>query len=231
MTTTMTASPPLLRTTIGKKVAMAGSGLILMLWLWAHMLGNLKLWFGNGAYNNYANWLRNGMDPPFPHEVLLSVIRLVALSALVVHVYFAVVLGARSYQAREVRYVHGDHVQANVASLTMKWGGLAIFLFGVFHLLMFTWGVVTPGYHYAFGHPAQMVIGAFGVWWVDVVYAAALLALGLHLYHATWSMFQTWGVNSRRWDHTIRTAATINAVVLFVGFYSLPLGVITGGIR
>ncbi len=231
MTTTMTASPPLLQTTIGKKIAMAGSGLVLMAWLWAHMLGNLKLWIGTGEYDHYAHWLRVALDPPFPYAWFLDIIRVVSLVALAVHIYFAVVLSVRSKRARRVGYQRTDRVQANVASMTMRWGGLAIFLFLVFHLAMFTWGWITPGFRYSFAHPAQMVIGAFGVWWVVVIYIAALLALGLHIYHASWSMFQTFGVNSRRWNTGVRRFALLNAAALFVGFASLPLGVATGAIH
>lgn len=231
MTTTMTAEPSLLQTTIGKKVAMASSGVILMLWLWAHMLGNLKLWLGNGIYNNYAHWLRAGFDPPFPYAWFLDIIRAVTLIALAVHLYFAVVLSIRSKRARRAGYHRTERVQANVASMTMRWGGLTILLFVIFHLAMFTWGWITPGFRYYFGHPAQMVVGAFQLWWMVVIYAAALIALALHIYHASWSMFQTFGVNNRRWNTAVRRLAAVNAAALFIGFMSLPLGVISGAIH
>lgn len=231
MTTTMTAAPPLLQTTIGKKIAMASSGVILMLWLWAHMLGNLKLWIGSAQYDRYAHWLRAGLDPPFPYATFLDVIRAVTLLALAVHLYFAVVLSVRSKRARRTGYERTERLQANVASMTMRWGGLTILLFVIFHLFMFTWGFVTPGFAYHFGRPAQMVIGAFSVWWMVVVYTFALVALALHLYHASWSMFQTFGVNNRRWDTAVRRFAAFNSIALFLGFLSLPLGVISGAIH
>jgi succinate dehydrogenase / fumarate reductase cytochrome b subunit len=230
MTTTMTANPPLLQTTIGKKIAMAGSGVILLLWLIAHMLGNLKLWLGTTEYNEYAHFLRRVLQPPFPHTWFLWLVRIITCAALVVHVYYAIVLARRSRKARVTRYAHTDHIQADAAALTMRWGGLTIFLFVIFHLSMFTWGWLHPGYTFHKNDPSANVIGAFNVWWMVVIYAVALAALSLHVYHASWSMFQTFGINSRRWDLAIRRGATVLSAALFIGFMSLPVGVLAGAI-
>jgi succinate dehydrogenase / fumarate reductase cytochrome b subunit len=112
----------------------------------------------------------------------------------------------------------------------MRWGGLTIFLFLVFHLLNFTWGTIHPGYTYVRGNPYSNIVGNFNVWWMVVIYLVALAALSLHIYHATWSIFQTFGVNSRRWDLAIRRLATGSSLIIGLGFASIPIGVIAGAI-
>jgi succinate dehydrogenase / fumarate reductase cytochrome b subunit len=229
MTTTM-AAPPTYRMSIGKKVLMAGSGLFLVLWVIGHMVGNLKVWLSPKEINGYADFLRRMGEPIFPHSWLLWIIRVLFTVALVTHVYLAIDLSVRSRRARQIRYQHTDYVQADPPAVTMRWGGLALGLFIVFHLAQFTWGWVDPGYTYVRGAVYHNVVGSFDQWWLVVIYVAAMFALGMHLYHGTWSMFQTFGVNSRRWDLIIRRGATVVAVIVFVGFISVPIGVLAGAI-
>ena len=230
MTTTMTARPSLYRTSIGQKVAVASSGAFLILWVTAHMLGNLKVLLGKGEFNTYAHFLRRMLAPPFPHTWFLWIIRILLIVALAVHVYYVIALARRSRRARVSRYAHTDHVQADPASLTMRWGGLTLALFIVFHLAMFTWGWIHPGYHFTKADPYANVVGAFGVWWMDLIYLAAMAALALHIYHGFWSVFQTFGVNSRRWDRVIRTWATAWAGTIFLGFMVIPFAVLGGAV-
>ncbi len=230
MTTTIEA-PPLYRTSIGKKMLMAGSGLVILLWLIGHMLGNLKVWLNQREFNSYAEFLRRMGEPIVPHSVLLWAIRAVLSVAFVVHVYLAIDLSLQNRRARHVRYVHPEHVQADVPALTMRWGGLALGLFVIFHLANFTWGWIHPGYRFVRGAVYQNVVGNFDQWWLVVLYAAAMVALALHIYHGTWSTFQTFGANSRRWDRLIRRGASTLAVVMFVGFMSVPIGVLVGAIQ
>jgi succinate dehydrogenase / fumarate reductase cytochrome b subunit len=229
MTTTL-AAPPIYRTTIGKKVLMAGSGLVLVLFVISHMLGNLKIWLSGRELDQYSEFLRRIGEPIAPHTWVLWMVRIIVFSAFVVHVYLAIDLSLQSRRARQHRYAHPDHVQANPASVTMRWGGLALALFVVFHLANFTWGWIHPGYTYIRGGVNNNVVGNFNQWWMVVIYVAAMVALCLHLYHGTWSMFQTWGVNNRRWDLVIRRTATVVALVVFLGYISVPLGVLTGAL-
>jgi succinate dehydrogenase / fumarate reductase cytochrome b subunit len=229
MTTTL-AAPPIYRTTIGKKVLMAGSGLVLVLFVISHMLGNLKIWLSGRELDQYSEFLRRIGEPIAPHTWVLWIVRIIVFSAFVVHVYLAIDLSLQSRRARQHRYAHPDHVQANPASVTMRWGGLALALFVVFHLANFTWGWIHPGYKYIRGGVNNNVVGNFNQWWMVVIYVAAMVALCLHLYHGTWSMFQTWGVNNRRWDLVIRRTATVVALVVFLGYISVPLGVLTGAL-
>src|ERR1700738_410453 len=229
MTTTLVA-PPIYRTSIGKKVTMAASGLVLVLYVIGHMIGNLKAFLSAKELNAYAEFLRRMGEPIFPHSVLLWITRVIVGTAFVVHVYLAIDLSLRSRQARRLRYAHPDRVQANPAPFTMRWGGLALALFVVFHLAHFTWGWIHPDYTYRRGAVYQNVVGSFNVWWLVVIYVAAMVALGLHLYHGTWSMFQTFGVNNRRWDPIVRRTAATVAIVLFIGFISVSIGVLVGAI-
>jgi succinate dehydrogenase / fumarate reductase cytochrome b subunit len=226
MTTTL--APPIYRTSIGKKVMMAVSGVVLLGFVFAHMVGNLKLFLGRNPLNAYADFLRRMGEPIFPRTLLLWGLRTVITVAFVVHIVCAVQLSIQSRRARQLRYAHADHVQANVPSVTMRWGGLTILLFLIFHLANFTWGQIHPGYTYVRSDVYDNVIQNFKVWWITVLYVAAMVALALHLYHGTWSMFQTFGWNNARWDTIIRRTATTLSLVIFLGYISVPLAVLAG---
>ncbi len=101
----------------------------------------------------------------------------------------------------------------------------------IFHLANFTWGWVHPGYTFVRGAVYHNTLGAFNEWWMVVIYVAAMVALCLHLFHGTWSMFQTFGVNNRRWDTVIRRTAAVVSLAVFLGFISVPLGVLTGALN
>jgi succinate dehydrogenase / fumarate reductase cytochrome b subunit len=225
---TTTAAPPIYQLSIGKKVLMAASGLFLVLWIIGHMVGNLKVWLSPKEIDTYSEFLRRMGEPLLPHSWVLWIIRVLFTVALVTHVYLAIDLSLRSRRARQVRYHHPDYVQADIPAVTMRWGGLAIGLFIIFHLAHLTWGWIHPGYTYVRGSVYHNVVGSFNQWWLVVLYVAAMFALGMHLYHGTWSMFQTFGTNNRRWDPIIRRGATAVAVIVFCGFISVPLGVLGG---
>jgi succinate dehydrogenase / fumarate reductase cytochrome b subunit len=230
MTTTM-AAPPIYRTSIGKKVLMATSGLVLVLFVIVHMAGNLKAWLSPRELDTYSAFLRRMGEPIAPHSWVLWIIRAIVFVAFIVHVYLAIDLSVHNRRARQHRYAVTDHVQANPASITMRWGGLALALFVVFHLANFTWGWIHPGYTFVRGAVYHNTLGAFNEWWMVVIYVAAMAALCLHMFHGTWSMFQTWGVNSQRWDRLIRGTAAVVSIAVFLGFISVPIGVLTGALN
>jgi succinate dehydrogenase / fumarate reductase cytochrome b subunit len=227
---TTTAAPPVYSLSIGKKVLMAASGLFILVWVIGHMVGNLKVWLSQREFDAYAEWLRRLGEPLFPHTVLLWILRVLLTVAFVVHVWLAIDLSLRSRRARQLRYQRVNYVQADIPAVTMRWGGVAIGLFVVFHLANFTWGWLHPGYTYIRGGVYHNVVGNFDQWWLVVIYVAAMIALGLHIYHGSWSIFQTFGINNRRWDLLIRRSASVVAIVVFLGFVSVPLGVLTGAI-
>jgi succinate dehydrogenase / fumarate reductase cytochrome b subunit len=224
-------APPIYRISIGKKVLMAASGLYILVYVILHMLGMLKAWLSANEIDAYSEWLRRIGEPFFPHTVFLWIVgRSLLAAAFVIHVFLAIDLSWRSRRARQTRYQCVSYVQADIPAVTMRWGGAAIGLFVVFHLANFTWGWLHPGYTFVRGGVYHNVVGNFNEWWLVVIYVAAMVALGLHIYHGSWSIFQTFGINNRRWDLVIRRTATIVAIVVFVGFVSVPIGVLAGAI-
>jgi succinate dehydrogenase / fumarate reductase cytochrome b subunit len=231
--TTMThdEAPRVLKTSVGKKLLMAGSGVVLVGFIVAHEVGNLKIYLGASEINRYGEGLRTLAEPIFPRTFVLWAIRTVLIAAFVVHVVTSIQLSLQNRSARPQRYAHPGRVQADPAASTMRWGGLAILLFLFFHLAHFTWGWVHPGYTYVRGDVYHNMVKGFDVWWISGVYIAAMVALGLHIYHGAWSIFQTFGVNNRRWDRRIRQAATALAAFVVVGNVSIPVAVLAGAVK
>jgi succinate dehydrogenase / fumarate reductase cytochrome b subunit len=152
----------------------------------------------------------------------LWLLRLTLIVAVIVHVTVTAQLAVRSRASRQARYSDTDIVQASYASRTMRWGGAAILAFLVFHLMDFTWGVHPQ---YVRGDVYHNLVVGFQRWPVVVVYMVAMLCLGMHLYHGTWSTFQTLGIIRTRWRPFIRRFALALALVISVGYAVVPLGV------
>lgn len=213
-------------TTIGKKTVMAVSGLLLVLFLLAHMLGNLKIFFGAADFDGYAAWLRTIGEPVLRNTWFLWIQRAVLLVAVVAHVTAAVQLSIRDRRARPVRYAHRPRPRAAFATHTMRWGGVILALFVVWHVLDLTVGVVNPDFEA--GRPYHNVVVDFQSWWVNLIYIAAVVALGLHINHGFWSAAQTLGVNRPARDLTIRAIGATLAFAITAGFVMVPVGVMTG---
>jgi succinate dehydrogenase / fumarate reductase cytochrome b subunit len=215
--------PGLYSTHVGKKYAMALSGMVLMLFVLVHMLGNLKLYLGASALDNYSAWLRTAGEPLLPRQTLLWTVRIVLIAAVAVHIHAAYVLTMVNRRARPQAYRSPrDYVAASFASRTMRWSGIIVVLFVVFHLLDLTWGAANPAFRA--GDPYSNLIESFQRWPVAIAYIVANLALALHLYHGAWSLFQTMGWVFR-WR---RRFAVAFAAVIAAGNVSFPLAVLTG---
>lgn len=208
---------------------MAVTGLVLVGYLFAHMLGNLKVFLGAGAMNEYAAWLRRIGEPALPYGVFLWIVRCGLLLAVVLHVVAAVQLTVRDRRARRVGYVHGRRKSfRGFAPSTMRWGGATLAVYIVWHVLDLTVGVANRDF--VEGDPYHNVVADFSVWWVNVVYIVALLMLGLHLNHGIASAARTLGLGGKVGGR-IGTVGTLVAVVITVGFLAVPLGVMTGLVR
>ena len=213
---------------------MAITGLIMIGYLLAHMYGNLKVFAGAASFDSYAEHLRELGEPILPHTGLLWIIRVVLLASVLGHAYAAFKLWARARQARgggTAKRYHStkgrNGVQRSYASFTLRWGGIVIALFVVFHLLNFTWQVINPGG--ASDSPYQRVVNGFSVWWLVLVYTIAMLAVGFHLRHGTWSAAQTLGLTGTpaaraRWN----LVAYAVAAVVAGGFAIVPLSILFG---
>lgn len=217
------------RSAIGKKAVMAISGVILFGWIFAHMAGNLKLFFGSEALNHYAEWLRDLGAPIFPHESVLWITRVLLLAAVIFHIHAAYALTMMNRNARPVGYADRDYVKGTYAARTMRWGGVIILLFVIYHLLHLT----TGDAHHDFipGDVFHNVVTGFQIWWVSAIYIIANLALGLHLYHGLWAMFSSVGMTNPRFEHWRRTFATVFAIVVTGANISFPLSVLTGFVK
>ncbi|MEV0093937.1 succinate dehydrogenase [Streptomyces sp. NPDC050738] len=215
-----------LKSTVGKKLIMAVSGLIMLMYLVVHMLGNLKIFFGAGEFNHYAHWLRTLGEPFLHYEWALWLIRVVLVAAVVAHAVSAYQLSRLDRRARPVAYAH-RRKRSSYATRTMRWGGIILALFIVWHLLDLTTGTVHPG-GFQQGHPYQNVVDTFGTWYSDVIYIVAMLALGLHIRHGFCSAAQTLGAGNATRDRFLKVTANVLALVLTVGFIAVPVAVMTG---
>lgn len=214
------------RTSIGRKLLMATSALILFAYVVGHLAGNLKIFFGPDSFNHYAEWLRVVGAPLFPDRSVLWIARVVLLAALGVHLGAYVQLARRTRSARSVGYRDYDPQVFSNVSRTMVWGGVTILLFVIYHLLHLTFGTVHPDF--IAGDPYSNVVLGFANVWVSLFYMLGVIALGLHLYHGVWSAMQTFGMSNSKYNRLRRPAALAIAWVITLGYMSIPLAVLLG---
>lgn len=214
------------RSAVGKKATMAVTGIVFWGFVVGHMAGNLKLFYGAEAFNEYAHFLRQVGHPLVPHSGLLWVARVVLLAAVALHVHAAVTLTLANRRARPQDYAERKPQQIGWAERSMAWTGLGLFAFIVYHILHFTTGQA----HRAFvpGDPYANLTYAFGNLVVVAVYLLAMLLLALHLYHGLWSLFQSLGWNHPRFNGWRRAFAVAFALIVSLGFALVPLAVFTG---
>ena len=222
--------PPFLlsfyRSAVVKKWLMALSGIVLLGYVLAHLIGNLKVFLGREHINEYARWLRDLGEPALPHEVVLWLMRAVLLGAFVLHIVAAYQLTMVNRKARTTAYKSPrDYAVATYASRTMRWSGVIVLLFVIFHLLDLTFGTANPDF--IEGDPYNNMIVSFRQVPVAIAYVVANLALGIHIFHGAWSMFQSLGVNNPRFNALRRSFATAFTAVIVVGNLSMPLLIVT----
>jgi succinate dehydrogenase / fumarate reductase cytochrome b subunit len=217
------------RSTIGKKYVMAISGLIWFGYLILHLWGNLKIYAGPQFLNEYGGFLRTVGEPFFGFSQVLWLVRIVLIPAFVLHVWAALELTGRDRASRPRAYSVRRNLESTLASRTMIWGGLFILLFVIYHVLDFTFGVVNPNFED--GNIYHNVIASFRVWPIAIFYVLAVLAVGMHLFHGVWSLFQTLGWNTARTNRLIRNFATLCALLLTAGNISIPVAVLTGVVK
>jgi len=221
--------------TVGKKVAMAVSGLVMVLFVIGHMAGNLKIFAGidprTGDYkiDDYGVFLRTMGAEMFGQEGVLWIVRVLLLASVVIHALSGIQLARLNRRAKPQGYQVSSYRSANAASRTMLYGGLFLIVFITFHILHFTTGSLHFS-GFAHGQVYANVYSAFQNVLTAGFYVVAMGLLGLHLYHGTWSMFQTLGVDAPRWNNGIRTAAKVVAVSMFLGFSSVPVGIALGAL-
>ncbi|MEY4340355.1 MAG: succinate dehydrogenase cytochrome b subunit [Actinomycetota bacterium] len=214
-------------TAVGKKYAMAVTGIMLLGFVLVHMVGNLKMYLGAEDYNHYAEFLRELLVPIVPRTVLLWILRFGLIGAVLVHIHAAYSLTVLNRQARSVKYQSArDYQVASFASRTMRWTGSIVALFVLWHLADLTWGWVNPSF--VRGDAYGNVSASLDRLPVAILYIVANVALGVHLYHGVWSLFQSMGWNNPRFNKWRRQAAIAFATLIVVANVSFPVAVLAG---
>jgi succinate dehydrogenase / fumarate reductase cytochrome b subunit len=208
-----------------KKVVMALSGLVMLLYLIAHVVGNLKVFAGREAFNSYSEWIRTVGDPAVPHQTVLTIVRIVLIVAVVAHFWAAVSLWRQAKRARPEGYVTKKAVAQTYASRTMRWGGVIVLLFIVWHILDLTTGTVNPD---GDSSPYDRLVASFSNPFSTAFYVLALVLLGMHLRHGIWSATQTLGQSNKRRERTVNAFALVFSTALIAGFLIVPLSVLFG---
>jgi succinate dehydrogenase / fumarate reductase, cytochrome b subunit len=216
-------------TMVGKKVVMAVTGMVLVGFVIAHMLGNLKMFLGPATIDAYAVFLRTMGEPLLPYSLLLWVVRILLVTCVTLHITAAVQLTRMSRAARPQAYDTKASIATTYAARTMRWSGVILVLFVVYHLLHLTGGVVgfRPGEFRELSVYHNVVAG-FSVWYVSLFYIVAMACLCLHLDHGIWSLLQTLGWNNARTTSTLRALSRGVALAVFAGFISVPVSVLAG---
>jgi succinate dehydrogenase / fumarate reductase cytochrome b subunit len=209
---------------VGRKIVMALTGIVFFGFVVGHMFGNLQLFLGPEALDAYAVFLRT-----FLHGTGIWIARAVLLTCVVLHIWTATTLTLDSWKARPQGYRVKTWRESTYASRTMVWSGPILGLFIIYHVMHLTLGNAHPDF--VPGEVYRNVVAGFSVPWVSGFYIAAMLGLGLHMYHGIWSMLQTLGLSHPRWN-PLRLAFSVGvAGVVVFGNISMPVAVLAGIVR
>ena len=210
---------------------MAVTGLILFGYVFLHMYGNLHVYEGREHLNAYAVWLREMGYPLLPHEGGLWIVRIILLVSLVLHIWAAWQLTRQDWAGRPIGYGVKKSIAATYAARTMRWSGVILGLFIVYHVLHFTTGTVYVEAPFSRTDVYGNLVNGFRNPIVSLVYILSMLALAFHIHHGIWSMAQTLGWRSAVNNHLWRGFATVMAIVIASGNISIPLAVLAGIVR
>ncbi len=214
------------RSAVGKKWVMALTGIMLMGFVFVHAFGNLKVYLGARHMNEYGEFLRTILVPLLPRTVFLWIMRTGLTLAFIFHIHSAYSLTRMNKRARGKGYEQSrDWQAANIASKSMRRTGVIVGLFVIFHLSDLTWGITNP--NYVRGDVYRNLLASFSRPGIAIVYIVANLALSIHLFHGSWSMFQSLGLNNPKWNSWRRTFAIGFATVVAVMNISFPIAVMT----
>lgn len=212
------------QSTNGKKVVMAITGVMMFAFVVGHLLGNLQVFEGPEKINAYARFLRFDIT-------LLWLIRSTLIAAIVLHITATIQLALRNKRARPIGYSRKEAINSSYASRTMYWSGPIVLAFIILHLLQFTAGVLHPEAAFVPGDVYHNMVAGFQVWWVSAWYIFAIILLGLHLSHGLWSMFQSVGWTNRRQLPWLKHVAQTIAVIIVLGYISIPISILLGLVK
>ena len=208
--------------TIGKKAIMAVTGLVLFVFLIAHMLGNLQIFLGPEVMDHYAATLHSTVEVLWPVRIILAV-------SVILHIWASISLSKIKRDARPVAYVKHANVTSSWASRSMMLSGPIVALFVVFHLLHLTTGTLHPDFMPLRAY--ENLVSGFAVVPIAIIYIVVMIFIGFHLSHGIWSMFQSMGFSHPRYTPAIKKFAAIFSWILIAGFISVPIAVLTGLVR
>lgn len=216
-------------TSVATKITMAISGLFFVFFVVFHAYGNLKMFMGPYAFDGYAHWLRD----PFPHLIppmwFLWAFRALLALSLIIHVEAAVRLWWKARKARGTSaYVNHQTLATSYASRTMRWGGIIILVFIVFHILHFTTLTFEIGGDYHALSPYERMVVSFQNWYMVLAYLIPVTALAMHVRHGVWSALATLGANKKRRERMINLVAIAIGAVVFLAFMLPPFGIFFG---
>jgi len=217
-------APGFWASTVGKKIVMAVTGVLLFVFVIGHLLGNLQVFEGPAKLNAYGAFLHSIGEFLWP-------VRIVLLIAVTLHIVATVQLALRKKRARPIEYSVKKAIASSYASRTMYWSGPIVLAFIIFHLLHLTAGYIHPGAAYIEGDVYHNVVSGFLVWWVSISYIVAVSLLGLHLRHGLWSMFQTLGIHQPQYTVRFKKAAMVIALLITLGYISIPISVLLGLVK
>ncbi len=215
---------------VGRKMVVAITGVILILFVIGHLLGNLQIYLGPEWINAYSQHLRD-LGP------ILWMIRAFLLASVILHIYFTILLAIENRRARPQAYRDRNYVKASWASRHMVVSGLVVLAFIIFHLLHFTARKFNPQFPLLKLDPLNrydvysMMVYGFQNVYVSAFYVVGLFLLTLHLTHGSSSFFQSLGLNNQRLTPKLAVAGRIFAWLLFVGYVSIPIAVLLGFIK
>lgn len=220
---------PFYATTVGKKVVMAVTGIIMLAFILVHMLGNLQIFAGPGGPGSEARIDAYGALLKASAPVLWG-FRTILLLAVVLHIFSALQLTLKSWASRPVSYVQWKPTESTLATRSMRWGGVLIALFIVVHLLQLTTGNLFPGGRSSFVPTTVFhnMVTVFSSPFVGAFYFASMIILGLHVWHGGWSVFQTLGASHPAYNRWRRVFAVAFTLVVIGGFVSIPAAVLAG---
>ena len=211
------------RTTIGKKIVMAVTGVIMIAFLIGHVAGNLLVFRGAAPLDAYSAFLKQGAG-------VLWAVRCILFVSVVLHVVAAAQLLALDRVARPRGYARTQPQAATPSSRSMRIGGVVIAVFVVFHLLHFTTGTIHPA-PFEETHVYENVVGSFRIWWVSAIYVVAMIAIGLHLFHGGWSWLRTLGLSRPSAEPLRRPVAAALAILIWAGFTVIPVAIFFGLVK
>src|ERR1700679_2245508 len=217
-------APNFWASTIGKKIVMAVTGILMFGFVIGHLLGNLQVFEGPAKLNAYGAFLHSIGE-------LLWPVRIILLIAIALHITATVQLALRNKKARPTGYSVKKAIASSYASRTMYWSGPIVLAFIIFHLLHLTAGYIHPGAAYIEGDVYHNVVSGFQVWWVSLSYIVAISLLGLHLRDGLWIRLQSVGINQPKYTAALKTTALVIALLIVLGYISIPISVLLGLVK